>query len=87
MNRALEEEIRQRKISDTTLRKTLSLLHAALESTAEGILVVDQQGKITRYNQNFVNMWNIPPVLLATAEQREGNAVISCRKSGMPKNF
>ena len=68
MNVMLEEEIRQRKLSDTTLKKTLSLLNASLESTADGILVVDQQGRITSYNQNFMNMWSIPPVLLASGE-------------------
>ncbi|MDD1698629.1 MAG: PAS domain S-box protein, partial [Methanoregula sp.] len=34
MNEVLEEEIRQRKISDATLKNTLSLLNASLESTA-----------------------------------------------------
>jgi PAS domain S-box-containing protein len=70
MNAALEEEIRQRKLFDTTLKKTLSLLNASLESTADGIFVVDQQGKITSYNQNFVNMWNIPRVLLESGENK-----------------
>ena len=58
------KKIRQRKISDTSLKNTLSLLHASLESTADGILVVDQKGKITSFNKNFMNMWNIPPVIL-----------------------
>ena len=64
MNVVLEEEIQQRKLSDTTLKKTLSLLNAALESTADGIYVVDQQGSITSYNQNFITMWNLPSRLL-----------------------
>ncbi|MFA6362908.1 PAS domain S-box protein [Methanoregula sp.] len=64
MNIVLEEEVRQRKLSDTTLKKTLSLLNASLESTADGIFVVDQQGTITSYNQNFINMWRLPPRLL-----------------------
>lgn len=68
INEALEEEIRQRKISDATLKKTLSLLNASLESTADGIFVVDQQGLITGHNQNFINMWNIPPDLLESGE-------------------
>jgi PAS domain S-box-containing protein len=66
MNVMLHEEIRQRKMSDTKLKKTLSLLNASLESTADGILVVDQDSNITSYNQNFMNMWNIPPTLLAS---------------------
>ena len=71
MNISLEEEIRQRKLADTTLKNTLSLLHASLESTADGIFVVDQKGKITSYNQNFVNMWHIPPGLMASAENEK----------------
>ena len=49
MNIVLEEEIRQRKISDTLLKKTLSLLNASLESTADGIFVVDQKDMIRGY--------------------------------------
>jgi len=63
MNVVLEEEIRQRTLSDAMLKKTLSLLNASLESTADGIFVVDQRDTISGYNQNFMNMWNIPPKL------------------------
>lgn len=75
MNIVLEEEVRQRKLSDTTLKKTLSLLNASLESTADGIFVVDQQGTITSYNQNFINMWNLPPRLL---EPGKNETVMKC---------
>ena len=68
MNVTLNEEIRQRNLSDTTLKKTLSLLNATLESTADGIYVVDQEGRITGHNQNFMNMWNIPPALIESGE-------------------
>ena len=68
MNVTLNEEIRQRNLSDTTLKKTLSLLNATLESTADGIYVVDQQGRITGYNQNFMNMLNIPMALMESGE-------------------
>lgn len=37
-----------------------SLLQATLESTADGILVVNKEGKIVTYNQKFRKMWNIP---------------------------
>jgi PAS domain S-box-containing protein len=68
LNETLNEEIRQRIISDTNLKNTLSLLNASLESTADGIFVVDNQGKITSYNQNFAAMWNIPRDLLESAD-------------------
>ena len=70
MNVTLEEEVRQRKISDSTLKNTLSLLNASLESTADGILVVDQQGKITSFNKNFMNMWNIPQDVLESGDSQ-----------------
>ncbi len=53
------------KQADETVRKTLSLLNAALDSTADGLLVVDLDGNITSYNQSFVILWNIPLQALA----------------------
>jgi diguanylate cyclase (GGDEF)-like protein/PAS domain S-box-containing protein len=35
----------------------LSLQHAILEATADGILVVNTDGEITSYNQQFINLW------------------------------
>jgi PAS domain S-box-containing protein len=71
LNETLNEEIKQRNIADVRLKKTLSLLHASLESTADGIFVIDQQGKITSYNQNFVSMWNIPRQILESGDSKE----------------
>ena len=68
MNIVLEEEVMQRTITDTTLKNTLSLLNASLESTADGILVIDMQGRITGYNQNFMDMWNVSRAVLETGE-------------------
>jgi PAS domain S-box-containing protein len=71
MNVTLKEEIHQRKESDAALNKTLSLLNASLESTADGIYVVDNQGTITGYNQNFMSMWNLPSSLLESGENEK----------------
>jgi PAS domain S-box-containing protein len=35
-------------------------IRATLDSTADGILVVDSSGRITAFNQKFARMWNIP---------------------------
>src|SRR4051812_44723650 len=43
------------------LLQTLSLVEAAFEATADGILVVDQNNHISRFNQRFVELWHIPP--------------------------
>jgi diguanylate cyclase (GGDEF)-like protein/PAS domain S-box-containing protein len=52
--------------ADVDHRKSLSLLRATLESTADGVLVVDNLGKITTYNQQFAEMWRIPARVLSS---------------------
>jgi PAS domain S-box-containing protein len=39
---------------------SLSLVHATLESTTDGILVTDIDGKPTSFNQKFLEMWKVP---------------------------
>jgi len=45
------------------LREAVSLLTATLESTADGILVVNRTGAVTTFNQRFLEMWHIPPAV------------------------
>jgi PAS domain S-box-containing protein len=50
------------------LDHSLSLLAATLQSTAEGLLVVDQRGHLSRWNTRLEQMWHLPPVLLQAAD-------------------
>ena len=86
LNLALEKENREREISDIALKNTLSLLNASLEATADGIYVVDLHGQITSYNQNFVNMWNIPRDLTDSGENERVMKYVSMQLSD-PKEF
>ena len=54
--------------AEVELRRALSLHSATLESTADGILVVDRDGHITSYNRKFVAMWRIPEGVLTTRQ-------------------
>lgn len=45
-----------------------SLLSATLESTADGILVVDLEGKIRSFNEKFVQMWQIPSEIIESGD-------------------
>lgn len=40
--------------------RSLSLMHAMLEATADGILVTDINREIVFYNQKFLAMWGLP---------------------------
>jgi diguanylate cyclase (GGDEF)-like protein/PAS domain S-box-containing protein len=51
-------------------RRALSMLQSTLESTADGIVVISQQGRMVSYNQRFLRMWKIPAELLEAADQR-----------------
>ncbi|MGK0443954.1 MAG: PAS domain S-box-containing protein [Bermanella sp.] len=49
--------------------KIMSLLTSILESTDNGILVSDANGRILRHNQRFLDLWNIPDVLIEDDEE------------------
>ncbi|MCX6084141.1 MAG: PAS domain S-box protein [Caldiserica bacterium] len=58
-------DITARKRAEEALVSSLSLLKATMESTADGILVVDLNGRITLWNHKFADMWRIPEELLS----------------------
>jgi diguanylate cyclase (GGDEF)-like protein/PAS domain S-box-containing protein len=61
-------DVTQRKYEHTLTERSLSLLKATLESTADGILVVDKEGRWTEFNQRFAEMWNIPAEILRSGD-------------------
>ncbi len=66
--RGTARDVTERKRAEEEIQHTLSLLNATLESTADGILVVDLYRKIASFNQKFLQLWNIPQPLIATRE-------------------
>ena len=74
-NEELEWRVEQRtaelKHDREALRKNEALLRATLESTADGILVVNDKGAVTHYNARFGEMWQIPPALLTTRDDKK----------------
>ena len=64
-------DITERRKAERELQQSNSLLLATLESTADGILVVDSQGKMVGSNQRFVQMWQIPAELRTTDDDEQ----------------
>lgn len=59
-------DLRQQRQAEEQLENRMAELRATLESTGDGILVVDTTGAVRHFNRRFVELWNLPPDL-ATA--------------------
>ena len=60
----LHAELRKNKCIKKELEKSLSLQKITLETTTDGILLVDSKGCISGYNHKLVQMWGIPQSLM-----------------------
>lgn len=54
----------ERKNSELAMRETVSRMLATLESTADGILVVDLEGRIQDFNRQFLKTWGMSADLI-----------------------
>lgn len=59
----------RQKIEDE-LEKLVAELRATLESTGEGILVLDLQNNIRSYNQRFSELWELPDALMTRRDDQ-----------------
>ncbi|MBV9121645.1 MAG: PAS domain S-box protein [Chloroflexi bacterium] len=76
-NQLLSKELRQRVVADRRLEHSLSMFRATLESTADGILVVDSQRRIESFNRQFLEMWSLEADLLDGEHIENGLAEVS----------
>lgn len=68
INEELQSEVEERIHAEEQIQEALSLLNAALESTADGLCIVDMQQKISKCNKIFIEMWNLPDKLLESCD-------------------
>jgi HD-GYP domain-containing protein (c-di-GMP phosphodiesterase class II)/sensor domain CHASE-containing protein len=66
----LIKEVKDHKQTSDNLSQSLSLLHATLESTADGILVINRQGRISSFNRKFLELWDIPMSVTESNDDR-----------------
>ena len=64
------QPIDERKQAEENLALTTSQLRATLEATADGILVLDRQGRISNMNRHFSRLWQLPDELLLRHEDQ-----------------
>ena len=73
-NLRLSKQVSEQKEVQENIKQTLSLLTATLESTADGILVVDLNGTVVNYNHKFLHLWRIPDGI---AESKDDNKLLA----------
>ena len=63
-------DISDLKRVEAELRWSETGLQATLESTADGILAVDNKGKVIKANRRFAELWRIPQSLMDAGDDR-----------------
>ena len=64
-------DITDKKKAEQKLKESEEILRATLESTADGILVVNVKGQVTHTNSKFADMWHIPPDLIKEKDDQK----------------
>lgn len=62
---SINRDVTERVEAQKELAQSLALFRATLESTADGILVVDLNGDLLAWNHKFQQMWRLPESILA----------------------
>jgi PAS domain S-box-containing protein len=69
-------DVTERKNALAELERSVALLEATIDATADGILVVDAAGKMVHFNRRFVDMWKIPPEIVESRDETRAMASV-----------
>lgn len=87
--RAEQELIQAKKALESKTRElahSLSLMRATLEATSDGILVTDDSGRVTDFNENYASMWDMPRDAIDSRDGRQLRGIAS-RQFREPEKF
>ena len=76
LKKRLARRIAATRDSERELEQSLSILRSTLESTADGILVVDDEGKIVSFNGRFQEMWRLPDEVVDSRDDERALAYV-----------
>ncbi len=58
----------ERNRAQEELQRAVAVLRSTLDSTADGILVVDHEGRVVSFNERFATLWRIPTPMLTMGD-------------------
>ncbi len=59
-------DVTEQRRAEEDVKRSVSLLRATLDSTADGILVVGLAGEIADFNARFAEMWRLPEDIISS---------------------
>ena len=83
---ALQQENLERREAEAALARSLSVINTTLESTVDGILVLDRDGRVKHFNRRFSEMWRLSPEFLTSGQTRKILAAVTAQLKD-PKPF
>ncbi|MEO7766986.1 MAG: PAS domain S-box protein, partial [Ferruginibacter sp.] len=72
----LARDISPFKHTEKKLEDSFSMLDATIESTVDGILVTDFDGKMVKFNNKFIEQWRIPRNILDEQDEEKAIALV-----------
>ncbi|MEI6071471.1 MAG: ATP-binding protein [Verrucomicrobiae bacterium] len=69
--RVSNRDVTDRMLAEASMRESEAKLRAILESTADGLLAVDNAGKVAHANARFVELWRIPWNLMSDGHDKD----------------
>jgi PAS domain S-box-containing protein len=82
----LAMDVTERTRTTEALARTVSTLQATFDSTADGLLVVENGTKVAAWNRQFVDMWQLPEHLLEAGDDAQLLVLASTRTTD-PEGF
>jgi len=78
-------DITDRHQAEQEAARSLSMLQATFDSTDAGILALDRNGRVCHFNQKFVEMWEIPDLMLIPAHNHSTLAFVLRQLKNPPR--